>query len=42
MITSFIVAVFVLPSFLALWARFGPGLETATRSPTDHSIEADD
>ncbi len=42
MITSFVVAVFVLPSLLALWARHGPGLRMETRSQVDPPVEADD
>jgi predicted RND superfamily exporter protein len=42
MLTSFVVAVFVLPSLLALWARYGPALRTEVDSPDAHSVHADD
>jgi predicted RND superfamily exporter protein len=42
MITSFIVAVFVLPSLLTLWARYGPALRMKDGSPADSALQSDD
>jgi predicted RND superfamily exporter protein len=42
MVTSFVVAVFVLPSLLALWARYGPSPESGSVSPAEHHVRADD
>ncbi|WP_255150097.1 efflux RND transporter permease subunit [Halorarius halobius] len=41
MVTSFVVAVFVLPSLLVLWARYG-GLGIAVGPEVDVSAQADD
>lgn len=42
MITSFLVAVFVLPSLLTLWARYGPAPRLKTDSPADTAVHTDD
>jgi predicted RND superfamily exporter protein len=41
MVTSFVVAVFVLPSMLTLWARYGPA-SVGVETPVDRSVAADD
>ena len=42
MLTSFVVSVFVLPSLLALWARYGPSLRADAEGATDPPVGADD
>jgi len=42
MITSFVVSVFVLPSLLALWTRYGPALKTGSDTPVEPAMEVDD
>ena len=42
MVTSFVVAVFVLPSLLALWAQYGPSPSPVSSSTTEVSVRADD
>ena len=41
MVTSFVVAVFVLPSMLTLWVRHGPAA-AESEGPIDRSVPADD
>ena len=41
MVTSFVVAVFVLPSMLTLWARYGPAT-AGSGTPADRPVAADD
>jgi predicted RND superfamily exporter protein len=42
MVTSFVVAVFVLPSLLGLWARYWPATPSGAARSVDHSAPADD
>ena len=41
-VTSFVVAVFVLPSLLALWARYGSASKTESDRSVSSSVYADD
>jgi hypothetical protein len=42
MVTSFVVAVFVLPSMIAVWSRYADSPTTEPDAPTGTPVSPDD